>query len=246
MVHGINGKREGLKCVRKYQEQQQALQTLQKHGKKPHYRHKSRKDRNFSSTERQKEKKKKTFQENTLVWVTQKNKTWENPNGGKRKNSRPQLAAEGVESLQAAGSVTALVTLMAKPNWALLLKASQRHLGAVLSTVFKEEQHVPCGLVTVLPLLTKVRQSDKVNTRFEHSTDGAGAGARAWCDDEPRSTAQIATTHTMRYHFAVIFRTGIWRRCSGSNGGGGWGGPLCWRYMSYSSLMSVRTNIAYY
>ena len=39
MVHGINGKREGLKCVRKYQEQQQALQTLQKHGKKPHYRH---------------------------------------------------------------------------------------------------------------------------------------------------------------------------------------------------------------
>jgi len=59
MVHGINGKREGLKCVRKYQEQQQALQTLQKHGKKPHYRHKSRKDRNFSSTERQKEKKKK-------------------------------------------------------------------------------------------------------------------------------------------------------------------------------------------
>ena len=28
----------------------------------------------------------------------------------------PQLAAEGVESLQAAGSVTALVTLMAKPN----------------------------------------------------------------------------------------------------------------------------------
>ena len=34
MVHGINGKREGLKCVRKYQEQQQALQTLQKHGKK--------------------------------------------------------------------------------------------------------------------------------------------------------------------------------------------------------------------
>lgn len=61
MVHGINGKREGLKCVRKYQEQQQALQTLQKHGKKPHYRHKSRKDRNFSSTERQKEKKKKNF-----------------------------------------------------------------------------------------------------------------------------------------------------------------------------------------
>lgn len=117
---------------------------------------------------------------------------WENPNGGIGKarssiDSHPQLVAEGAETLQAAGRVVALVTFNTTPNWALLLNASQRHCGAVLRTDFKPEQQVPSGLVVVLPLVTKDKQSAMANTRFEQSTDGAGA----WC---AASTAQMATT----------------------------------------------------
>lgn len=83
------------------------------------------------------------------------------------------------------------------------MKASQRHDGAVFSTDFKPEQHVPSGLVVVLPLVTKVKQSAMVNTRVEQSTEGAGAV----CGVAPcvRSTVHIATTKRRSERFGAIF-----------------------------------------
>jgi len=113
-----------------------------------------------------------------------------------------------VESLQAAGRVRALVTLMAMPSWALFLKESQRQLGAVARTVFKEEQHFPWGLVWPPSSETKGRQSAKVRTRAEQSAEGAGAWAWPWCDDEmvgATSAEQMkATTHAMRNHLGAM------------------------------------------
>jgi len=116
--------------------------------------------------------------------------------------SHPQLATEGAETLHAVGRVVALVTFKITPNWALLLKASQRQIGAVLSTDLRPEQHVPSGLVMVLPLVTKDKQSAMVRTRLEQSTDGAGA----WGDDAlcARSMAHRAMKHTMRESFDAI------------------------------------------
>lgn len=83
--------------------------------------------------------------------------------------------------MQAAGRDTALVTFSTTPREALLLKASQRQAGSALSTVLRPEQQVPSGLVAVLPLVTKDKQSAMFKIRLEQSTDGAGA----WCEDAP-------------------------------------------------------------
>jgi len=127
-----------------------------------------------------------------------------------RKNSHPHLVAEGAETLHAAGREVALVTFKTTPNWALLLKASQRQEGAVLSTDFKPEQQVPSGFVVVLPFVTKDKQSAIVKTRFVQSTDGAGA----WWVDAPwdESRVQIARTKRMSESFDAIFGEREWER----------------------------------
>jgi len=77
--------------------------------------------------------------------------------------------------------VLALVTFKTTPREALLLKASQRHAASALSTVLRPTQQPPSGLVVVLPLVTKDRQSAMFRIRLEQSTDGAGA----WGEDAP-------------------------------------------------------------
>ena len=77
--------------------------------------------------------------------------------------------------MQAAGREEALVTFKTTPREALLLKASQRHAASALRTVLRPTQQPPSGLVVVLPLVTKERQSAMVRIRLEQSTDGAGA-----------------------------------------------------------------------
>lgn len=105
--------------------------------------------------------------------------------------------------MHAAGREVALVTFKTTPNWALLLKASQRQEGAVLSTDFKPAQQVPSGFVVVLPFVTKDKQSAIVKTRFVQSTDGAGA----WWVEAPwdESRVHIARTRRMSENFDAIF-----------------------------------------
>jgi len=94
-------------------------------------------------------------------------KEWE-----KKRNSHPQLVIEGAETLQAKGRVKAFETFKTTPKWELLLKAPQRQDGAVLTSIFRPEQHDPSGWVRVLPFVRNEKQSVMARTSFEHSPEG--------------------------------------------------------------------------
>ncbi|KAA8546375.1 hypothetical protein F0562_002886 [Nyssa sinensis] len=55
-------------------------------------------------------------------------------------------------------------------NCALFVNASQRHSVSTFNTVFKPEQHVPSGLVLLLSVEMKERQSTKSRIKLEQST----------------------------------------------------------------------------
>jgi hypothetical protein len=75
-----------------------------------------------------------------------------------------------------------------------------------LRTIFKPEQHVPSGLVTVLSFVTNDKQSDIAIIRSEQSTEGDGA----LCDDEAlfvKSMAHIAKMQRMSENFDAMMMT---------------------------------------
>lgn len=86
-----------------------------------------------------------------------------------------QLLSGGVETPQADGSAVALVIFNAIPKLLLFLKASHKHLGLCFKTILKPEQQDPSGLETVLPFITKLRQSAMLRRTLEQSTEGEGA-----------------------------------------------------------------------
>lgn len=81
-----------------------------------------------------------------------------------------------VETPQEDGRPMALVMLSLTPKVAPSLKASQRQAAAAsLTTFLRAEQHCACGLASVLPFSTKVRQSARERSAEEQSMEGAGA-----------------------------------------------------------------------
>lgn len=90
---------------------------------------------------------------------------------GERDN--PHLSAEGALTLQAAGKPIAFFISKSTPNDLLLLKPSHKHSGFVLKTDFNPEQQLGCGLASVLPLVTKDKQSAMLITTLVQSVVGA-------------------------------------------------------------------------
>lgn len=118
---------------------------------------------------------------------------------GQADNLQPQLVTEGAETWQAEGKDKAFVTLRATPNWALFLNPSQRHSASVFNTIFRPEQQEPAGFFSVLPLVTKDKQSAKLSIRLLQSAAGAGAD---WCAAD--STAmKVKIQNETRHNRAV-------------------------------------------
>ncbi|RRT77276.1 hypothetical protein B296_00000029 [Ensete ventricosum] len=96
--------------------------------------------------------------------------------GERSKDPHLHLLKWEVETPQADGRPMALVMLSLTPKVAPSLKASQRQAAAAsLTTFLRAEQHCACGLSSVLPISTKVRQSARERSAEEQSMEGAGA-----------------------------------------------------------------------
>ncbi|RWW81069.1 hypothetical protein BHE74_00010563 [Ensete ventricosum] len=96
--------------------------------------------------------------------------------GERSKDPHLHLLKWEVETPQADGRPMALVMLSLTPKVAPSLKASQRQAAAAsLTTFLRAEQHCACGLASVLPISTKVRQSARERSAEEQSMEAAGA-----------------------------------------------------------------------
>ena len=85
------------------------------------------------------------------------------------------LTEGGAVTWQAVGRVTALVRFRETPSPALFLNSSHRQSGFAFSTVFSPEQQDIAGFGTVLPSVTKERQSARFMMTLLQSAAGAGA-----------------------------------------------------------------------